>query len=83
MDDSIGRTTIPLAVVTAAKHLIDEYGRNIVYIGKKDIWNVYVFQFPKGSLTGYPYVYLYDTEEHDVTTVTGFDALDIIKEFVK
>ena len=74
---------IPKVVMDEAAALVGQYGENIVLLGHKDVWDVYMFQFPEGSLTGFPYIFIYDREDESIDTVTGFDALDIIAEFEK
>ncbi len=74
---------IPQAVVKEAGSLIKMYGENIVRIGQKGIFDIFMFKFPEDTLTGYPFVYLYDREDKTADTITGFDALDIIGEFFK
>ena len=69
---------IPSAVTQAASFLIEEYGDNVVFIGKKDNLDVYMYKFPEDALTGFPFVYLYDALSGQVTTVNGFASLDII-----
>lgn len=75
--------TIPKTVIHAAKHLVDMYGKNFVLIGNKDGRDVYKYKFPEDSRTGFPFVFLYDKEKDTVAKITGFDALDIICEFIK
>lgn len=72
---------IPNSVIEEAMPLIQRYGENIILLGKKNIWNVYMYEFPEGLFLGYPFIYLYDTEDGSTTTITGLDALDITNEF--
>lgn len=69
---------IPKEVIEAAKNLIELYGENIKALGTYKDQEVYKYQFPKNSFTGFPFVYLYDKVSGQVFTITGFDALDIL-----
>lgn len=73
---------VPIVVREKAMPLIKQYGENVVYIGKKDIWMIYMYKFPEETLTGYPFVYLYDTQEDSVVVIDGFDALQLLEEFI-
>ncbi len=75
--------TIPESVIEEAKGLINIYGNNLEYMGEYKGFDVYKFKFPKDSETGFPYVYLHDSSKDTVMEITGFDALDIIDEFVQ
>lgn len=66
----------PQTIVNAAKSLIEIYGENFSYLGRYDGADAYVYEFPKDSSTGYPFVYL--LKEGVVTEVTGDIALHII-----
>ena len=45
--------------------------------------DVYQFVFPEDTETGFPFVYLHNTSSGQVMEITGFDALDIVCEFIK
>lgn len=74
--------TIPESVIEEAKGLIEIYGNNLEYLGEYKGSGVYKFKFPKDSETGFPFVYMHDSTKDKVMEITGFDALDIIDEFV-
>lgn len=76
------KTTVPSTVRRAAKTLIDLYGENIVFIGHKEAIDIFRFQFPEDTRTGYPFVFLYDKRKDSVNKITGFEALNIIAEWV-
>lgn len=77
------QSNIPQSVMTEAENLIDLYGDTIEYIGVYEGYGVYQFVFPKNKETGFPFIYIYDPEDESVLEVTGFRALDIIKEINK
>lgn len=70
--------TIPKVVLEEAEQLIQVYGKNIIKIGSENIWDVYKFNFPKNSLVGFPFLFMHNTENDAVITITNFDALDMI-----
>lgn len=72
---------IPEPVKQAAQGLIDMYGFNIDYLGTYEGADVYMYHFPDDVDTGFPFVYLYDND--NVEEITDFEALDIIRLFVK
>lgn len=72
---------IPIQVKKAAAELIEAYGDSIVYIGEYSGCEAYLFQFPKDSSTGFPFVYLLG--DNQVTEVSGNIALDIINLLIK
>lgn len=72
---------IPKAVIKEAQNLIDIYGQNLYFLGECDGSDFYLFQFPDDSLTGFPFIYIYDRNNDDAMCITGYDALDIISEF--
>ena len=72
---------VPEQIKTAAKGLVDMFGSHFKYLGKHSGADFYMFKFPDDSLTGFPFVYQYENGE--VLTITGFAALDIIDLFVK
>ena len=72
---------IPAQVKKAAAELIEVYGDSIVYIGEYSGSEVYLFQFPEDSSTGFPFVYLLG--DNKVTEVSGGIALDIIDLLIK
>ncbi len=69
---------IPNAVLEAAKNLIERFGENIKKIGTYENKEVYMYQFPKNSTTGFPFIYLYNMEFDQAMSITGFRALDIL-----
>jgi hypothetical protein len=77
------QSNIPQSVLTEAKNLIDFYGDTLEYIGEYEGYGVYQFVFPENKETGFPFIYIYDPEDESVLEVTGFRALDIIKELYK
>ena len=68
--------TIPAEVLAAAADLIGMYGSHFSLLGIKDGQDVYCFEFPKNSYTGYPFLYLYASGA--VQEVTGEEALEVI-----
>ena len=71
----------PQIVKDAASYLIEMYGDNFDYLGKHEGADVYMYLFPDGSCTGFPFVYIHKDDK--VTEITGFEALDIVRLFVK
>lgn len=69
---------IPQVVMEKAKGLIQLYGSNLAYLGKYENQQVFTFQFPENTETGFPFVYLYDRASNRATELTEFDALEII-----
>lgn len=69
---------IPQAVLDKAKVLIDTFGENFENLGVHQGKQVYSFLFPKGSATGFPFVFLYDKQTETVDTITGYEALDFL-----
>lgn len=72
------KENVPKAVLEAAKGLIGRYGENIKKHGIYKGQEVYVYQFPENSFTGFPFVYLYDAEKNMAIEITGKTALDIL-----
>lgn len=72
---------IPTQVTKAAAELIEAYGDSIAYIGEYDGHDVYVYEFPKDSSTGYPFVYLF--KDGVATEISEDIALHIINSTVK
>lgn len=71
--------TIPNEVILAAKELIADYGVSLAHIGRFSGREVYQFKFPEHEKTGFPFLYLQDTDGSGrVTEITGEAALDII-----
>ena len=70
----------PPEVLKTAKGLVDMYGPHFVLLGERDGREVYMFQFPDDSTTGFPFVYLYEKGK-PALEVTGFEAVDIIDSF--
>ena len=75
--------SIPESVLMEAQGLISLYGNTLKYLGEYKGYDVYQFAFPENTETGFPFVYLHNTSNNQVMEITGFDALDIICEFVK
>lgn len=76
------KKTTPAAVLKKAEEIICLYGDNIVLIGQDGETNIYKFNFPEDSTTGYPIVYLHNMSNNSVEEVTGFDAVDIIGKYI-
>lgn len=70
---------VPQIVKDAAKYLVDLYGDKFEYLGKFEGADVYVYQFPDGIVTGFPFVYL--VKDDKVEVIKGFDSLDILDYF--
>lgn len=77
------KKTIPSAVIEAAKPLIMHYGENLVFLGQKNTQDIYLFKMPDNLLTGYPFVFLYDSQDDTVDIITRFDAVDIVGKYLK
>ena len=67
---------IPPIVKNAAKDLVELYGDNFDYLGKYEGADAYVYQFPDGACTGFPFVYL--VKDDKVQVISEFLTLDII-----
>lgn len=72
---------IPQAVIKEAQGLIARYGQHIDYLGNHKDADYYVFHFPDGIMTGFPFVYVYYHQTEEVIEITGSNALDIIGKF--
>lgn len=59
------------------------YGEHFEYLGYSNWRDCFRFQFPEGTDTGFPVLYLYDASDQTVKEVTGFEALDTIRLYVK
>ena len=70
---------IPQIVKDAAKDLIEIYGDKFDYLGKYEGADAYVYQFPDGVCTGFPFVYL--VKDDKVEVIKGFDSFDILDYF--
>ncbi|MBO7279132.1 MAG: hypothetical protein J6U70_06010 [Bacteroidales bacterium] len=70
---------VPQIVKNAAKDLIEIYGDKFDYLGKYEGADVYVYQFPDGIVTGFPFVYL--VKDDKVEEISEFLAVDIIGSF--
>ena len=77
------KNTIPESVVKEAKGLIDLYGNFLEYLGDYSGYDVYLFAFPEHKETGFPFVYIHDSDSDVVLEVTGFRALEIIDKLGK
>ncbi len=71
---------IPQIVIDEAQDLIKYYGNTIVYRGAHNNCDIYQFVFPEDKETGFPVIYLHDIQANLVLEITGFRALDILKE---
>ncbi len=70
---------VPEAVIKEAGSLVKEFGSNFEFLGERDGVQVYVFQFPKDTHTGYPFVYCYDGKR--ALELTGEAALENVALF--
>ena len=70
---------IPQAVRTAASELIEIFGDHIVHLGRLEDSEVYTFQLPENSITGFPFVFLLD-DDGSVEDITGPRAFQILNE---
>lgn len=68
----------PESVKEKAKGLIELYGEHFVKIGLFENRCVYQFVLPSNICTGFPFVYLYDSDTDKAEEITGLKALDII-----
>lgn len=73
-------TEIPVKVQREAQHLINRYGQNLDYIGNFNEYEYYIYKFPEETITGFPFVYAYNSETEEVMEISGSRALDIIGE---
>lgn len=71
---------IPQVVIEEAQDLISYYGNTLVYRGVHNNCDIYQFVFPEDKETGFPVIYLHDIQANLVLKITGFRALDILKE---
>lgn len=71
------KTEIPASVIAAASGLLSLYEPRFEYLGKHGSKDVYMFLFPKGELTGFPFLYLY--EDGQATEVTGVRAVRLLR----
>ena len=74
------KTEIPIKVQSEAQHLINRYGQNFDYIGNFNGHEYYIYKFPEETITGFPFVYVYNSETEEVLEISGSRALDIIGE---
>lgn len=72
---------IPQIVKNAAQALIKSYGGKIGFLGKHKDADAYMLKFPEDADTGFPFVYI--LKDDNVTELTGFEALDVVRLFVK
>ena len=72
---------IPQSVIKEAQSLINSYGQCLEFLGNQPGVDYYVFRFPDETITGFPFVYIYDRETHKAMQISGFDAIDIISKF--
>lgn len=68
---------IPSEVLAAASGLLLYYEPRFDLLGKLGTRDVYMFLFPAGELTGFPFLYLY--EDGTAEEVTGFPAVKILR----
>ena len=71
---------VPIEVHEAARDLIELYGFHFMYLGKYEGYDAFLFMFPEDTVTGFPFVYLYE-QSQPVVEITGFEALHIINHF--
>lgn len=71
----------PQIVKDAAKDLIKAYGGKVDFLGKYKGADAYMLKFPEDADTGFPFVYIHKDDK--VTEIIGFEALDIVRLFVK
>ena len=76
-------TEVPNVVKAAAKQLIDRYGGSLRYLGSYKGEEVYQYRFPVHVQTGFPFVFLLNTEKNVVMGKTGYEASNIINELYK
>ena len=67
----------PPEVLAAATDLLTLYEPHFEHLGKHGSRDVYMFLFPDGEITGFPFLYLY--EDGTVEEVTGFPAVRILR----
>lgn len=72
---------VPKQVEAAAQELIEQFGGYVDYLGNKADAEYYVLALPDDITIGFPHVYQYANGQ--VMTIGGFEALDIIRLFVK
>lgn len=72
--------TIPAAVLRAASPLIEMYGKNLDYLGKKNGAHWWYFKFPADVTVGFPTVYRYANQ--DVSVIGSNDAVAILSSFL-
>lgn len=70
---------VPKAVKDKTSDLAAMYGGDVEYKGKYEGRDVYMFRFPDDTETGFPFVYLYDDDNEDVTELTGFESLKLLR----
>lgn len=71
---------IPQIVVDKARVLVDKYGCNFRFLGKRNDITYYVFEFPKDERTGFPHLFQYDNHAENVKEIGGKPALKLIRE---
>ncbi|MBQ9576824.1 MAG: hypothetical protein IJV11_08100 [Muribaculaceae bacterium] len=74
---------IPKQVIEEAGCLVEYYGNNFRFLGKRDNLDVYQFMFPEDTTTGFPFIYMYNSENQTAYEITGFEAIDIIQELLE
>lgn len=72
---------VPEEVIKAAGQLVEQYGENFEYLGRKDDTDYFLYAFPEDSCTGFPFVYAF--KDGDVDTMTGDIAFYIIDLFIE
>ncbi len=70
---------IPQKVVDKARGLVDKYGCNFRFLGKRNDITYYVFEFPKDERTGFPHIFQYDNHTENVKEIGGIQALRLMK----
>lgn len=71
---------IPQVIINAAQELVAMYGNNLKYMGQCNKMDVYKFQFPDNTETGFPVLYLYDNSNDEILEISGFESFRILNE---
>ena len=69
---------IPVEVLKAAAELISMYGASFSLLGKQGDWDVDRFNFPEGTYTGFPVLYLFKDGDAKAQEVSDAKALKIL-----
>ena len=68
---------VPAEVIAAASGLTALYEPRFEYLGQLGSQDVFMFLFPKGELTGFPFLYLF--EDGVAEEVTGIPAVRLLR----